>query len=210
MTRWWVSLLASINDVVALPWVILIMVLLATAVALGWYTWPAWIPRKAPSWSWLRGAIMRRGRRKRPAPPQEVPVGPEQELEDALPDLPAAELITLADQYAARGQYAEAVRERLRAIVRNLVDRRVIDHHPGWTVTELADAAALARPAVRPPLTEACGIFSTLWYGLRPANHDHDARMRALVTAVAATLDSPGGGGASPNGTAGVGAGDRS
>jgi hypothetical protein len=101
-----------------------------------------------------------------------------------LPALSAEFLLSRADHLAARGRYDLAVRERLRAIVRTLIDRQVIDHLPGWTVTELAQAAAHTRPPVRPPLTAAVGLFSDLWYGQQLALADHDAQMRLLVEEV--------------------------
>ena len=76
----------------------------------------------------------------------------------------------------------------MRAIVRELVDRGVLDHRPGWTVTELARAAAAARPAVDAPLIEAGRVFSDIWYGSRPAYAEHDARMRELVAEVRRAL----------------------
>src|SRR5437763_1372983 len=102
---------------------------------------------------------------------------------------PAVDLSSRADRLAAEGRYAEAVRERLRAIVRDLVDRGLVEHRPGWTVTELARTAAAARPAVEPPLSAAALLFSDIWYGNRPAHAEHDARMRALAREVHAAVD---------------------
>ena len=97
-------------------------------------------------------------------------------------------MLSRADRYAAEGRYAEAVRERLRAIVRTLVERGVIEHHPGWTVTELTTAAGQALPPLGPPLAEAGRIFSDIWYGEYPAGLAQDARMRELAGAVDAGL----------------------
>jgi len=110
---------------------------------------------------------------------------------DELPEVPADVLALTADELAAAGRYAEAVRERLRAIVRDLIERAVIPHTPGWTVTELAAAAGRARPAVAPPLREAAGVFSEIWYGLRPATLDDDAAMRAHAASVRQVLAEP-------------------
>jgi hypothetical protein len=159
--------------------------------------WPSWRWRR-PRWHWpgLRGiagrllawllALLRAlrwpGRRRGAEEPAESIV---EELVlaagDALPDLPADTLASLADRLAAQGRYAEAIRERLRAMVRLLVERGVIEDRPGWTVTELSAAAGLALPAVAPPLREAATVFSDVWYAQRPATADLDARMRALA-----------------------------
>jgi hypothetical protein len=148
------------------------------------WRWPGWIV----SWrwarlrelllAWLRSLRWSRRRRRVTEPvvaPELAPVPG-----DELPDLSSAAFASLADQLAAQGRYAEAVRERLRAMVRCLVERGVIEDRPGWTVTELAAAAGAALPAVAPPLTEAAGVFSDIWYGGRPAHAAADARMRAL------------------------------
>jgi len=143
--------------------------------------WPRW---RRPGWRWRwpdwRGLLWWRRRRRKPEPLDLEPPLDEPEAGDALPDVPAEALADRADRLAAEGRYAEAVRERLRAIVRELVDRGVLDHRPGWTVTELARAAAAARPTVDAPLTEAGRLFSDIWYGSRPAHAGHDARMREL------------------------------
>ncbi|MFD0741919.1 DUF4129 domain-containing protein [Phytohabitans flavus] len=118
-------------------------------------------------------------RRKRDA--QEA-VQPAPETPDTeLPDLPVAAFVSLADRFAAQGRYAEAVRERHRAMVRELIERQVVEHRPGWTVAELAGAAARARPVVDAPLRAAGGVFSEVWYGQRPAGAQHDQRMRELA-----------------------------
>jgi Domain of unknown function (DUF4129) len=70
--------------------------------------------------------------------------------------------------------------------VRALVDRQVIEHRPGWTVTELAAAAGVAEPALAAPMTAAAELFSRIWYGRHTATAAHDARMRALADQVAA------------------------
>jgi hypothetical protein len=107
---------------------------------------------------------------------------------DELPDLPAADFVSLADRFAAEGRFAEAVRERLRAIVRELIDAGLIDNRPGWTVTELATAAGAARPPVRPGLDAASRLFSDIWYGQRPATADDDRRMRGYAGQVHGAL----------------------
>ena len=118
--------------------------------------------------------------------------GPEPELvpheTDELPELPVEAFLSLADRLASEGRYAEAVRERLRGIVRELVDAGVVENRPGFTITELARAAAAARPPVRPPLDAASGLFSDIWYGQRPAGAEHDTRMREYAAAVHAAL----------------------
>jgi hypothetical protein len=216
MSRWWTEFVARISDTIALPLLLLILFVGAAILAMLWYWFPAWVPRRLPRWHWprlrwprwrprwprwqlrlrwprfrwprlrLRWPKLRwpwrRRTKKQPQPvaePMEVAV-----VDDELPDLPVVAFTSLADRLAAEGRYAEAIRERLRAIVRDLVDQRVIEHRPGWTVTELAIAAAQARPAVAGPLDAAARVFSDIWYGQRPASAEHDASMRQYMAEV--------------------------
>jgi hypothetical protein len=114
--------------------------------------------------------------------------------DDQVPDLPAEVLVLSADELAAAGRYAEAVRERLRAMLRSLIERGLLPSSPGWTVMELVRAAGRTRPALADPLNGAATIFSEIWYGLRPATVDDDMAMRrhaAAVTAIAAAEPIP-------------------
>ncbi|MFC7482508.1 DUF4129 domain-containing protein [Luedemannella flava] len=119
------------------------------------------------------------------APEPEEPVVPEDE---AVPDVPAVVLTLSADQLAESGRYAEAVRERLRAIVRDLIERQVIENRAGYTVTELATAAITARPDLAGPLGAAGATFSEIWYALRPATAADDAAMREHAARIHAIL----------------------
>jgi hypothetical protein len=196
MSRAWVDLLDAVSMVCPLPLLGLILVVLAAIVGLLWYFFPRWVPRRLPRfrrphwrgwrWRWPEWRMWFKRKKKLDAEPDVEAV-----LDtsgDELPDLPAEVFISLADRLAAEGRYAEAIRERLRAIVRDLVDRGVIEHRPGWTVTELARAAVSARPPVDQALTQATTLFSDIWYGQRPAHAEHDARMRALAERVSAAV----------------------
>jgi len=172
LTRAWAEFTGTLADLLTggLPLLVTALVLAVVVAVIGWVAWRAWRSRGG-------------------TPAETVPaVAGGDATDDQLPELPFDALMASADAHAAAGRYAEAVRDRLRAIVRDLMDRGVVEHRPGWTITELAAAAAEALPPVAEPLGEAARIFSDLWYGLRPATADHDARMRALVDAVHATL----------------------
>ncbi len=202
MGRWWDEFVARVDDTVGLGLTALLLFVAAALVAAGWYFWPKWLPRnwprragdgrerrwhwprlRRPRWRWRWPWRRRRRAEARPAEPDLVP-----HETDELPDLPAEAFRSLADRLAAEGRFAEAVRERLRGIVRELVDAGVVENRPGWTVTELAAAAGGARPPVRPPLDAASRLFSDIWYGQRPAAAEHDARMREYAAHVHAAL----------------------
>lgn len=181
--RTWNLIVAAWGDVFSLPLTALVMVLAALLTGALWYFWPSWWKALARLRRPRRRSREARGSRVRPVTDDEL-----DELEASEEELPEVEpvvFVTLADRLAAEGRYAEAVRERLRAMVRELVDRGVISHHPGWTVTELAEAAGAARPTVRPPITSATAVFSRIWYAKRPAVSDDDLRMRALAAELA-------------------------
>jgi hypothetical protein len=159
---------------------------------------PRWRPRWPrlrwrPRWPRLRWHWHWPWRRRRA--PVEPPVEPIAAQDNELPDLPVATFMSLADRLAAQGRFAEAVRERLRGILRELVDRGMLQNRPGWTVTELAAMAAAAWPPVRPPLDAACATFSEIWYGQRQATAVHDGQMRAHADRVHAALLVPAGAG---------------
>ncbi|MDR7279162.1 DUF4129 domain-containing protein [Catenuloplanes atrovinosus] len=182
-SRWWTEMVGVVDDRVGAGIAMLIVLFTAFVVAIAWYAYPAWVPRRLPRLRLPRWRLRRR-RRARPDAAEAI----ETVEIDTLPELPSNSLVTLADRYAADGRYAEAVRERHRAMVRELVEHHVIEHHPEWTVTELAGAAVRARPALDAPLRTAGTIFSDIWYGQHPAEPGHDQRMRELSTELGAAL----------------------
>lgn len=106
--------------------------------------------------------------------------------EEALPELPSDELLARALHYMAAGDYRSAVREWLRVMVRDLVERAVIEHRPGWTVTELARGAGQALPPIAAGLDEAARVFSDIWYGGRDAGPSAASRMQELHAEITA------------------------
>ncbi|MEE3919769.1 hypothetical protein V2I01_20240 [Micromonospora sp. BRA006-A] len=48
VSRWWTETVAALGDVVPLPLAALILLAVALLVALGWYFFPAWVPRRLP------------------------------------------------------------------------------------------------------------------------------------------------------------------
>jgi hypothetical protein len=85
-------------------------------------------------------------------------------------ELSAAQHRERADAAAAEGRYDEAVRERLRAVVRELEARGVLDRRPGRTAGEVARDGGAAVPAVADDLRRATTTFDEVWYGGRTAD----------------------------------------
>lgn len=102
------------------------------------------------------------------------------------PDRSAAAHRAAADRHAAEGRWAEAVRERFRAVVRALEERDLLVPAPGRTADEVAGEAGRLLPAAAADLATAARIFDDVWYGGRPATPEHDARLRDADAAVAA------------------------
>jgi len=85
-----------------------------------------------------------------------------------------------ADAHAARGEWAEAVRERFRAVVRGLEERDLIDIRPGRTADEAAADGGVALPTCAGQLRAAARTFDDVWYGGVPATAAMDAGLRAV------------------------------
>ena len=94
--------------------------------------------------------------------------------------LSAAAHRTLAEQAAGEGRFADAVRERLRAIVRDLEARGALDPRPGRTAGEVARDGGAAVPALADDLRQAAVTFDEIWYGGR----DADASSYAVLVGV--------------------------
>lgn len=77
----------------------------------------------------------------------------------------AQEYRQAAEEARARGDLAGAVRERFRAIVRELNDRGVLDEREGRTVDEIATQAADRLPEHTDGLRTAATLFDDVVYG---------------------------------------------
>ncbi|MEK8228078.1 DUF4350 domain-containing protein [Oerskovia sp. M15] len=77
----------------------------------------------------------------------------------------ATELRAAATAAAATGDWATAVVERYRAVIRSLEERVVLDPRPGRTAHEAADAAALRLPSLTDRLAAGARLFDDVRYG---------------------------------------------
>lgn len=93
----------------------------------------------------------------------------------------------LADGHADAGRWDDAVRERMRAIVRSLEERTILEPRRGRTAADAAREGGRALPRAASALRDAARIFDETVYGGRPADADADARLRAADEEVAAT-----------------------
>ncbi|MTD59665.1 DUF4129 domain-containing protein [Amycolatopsis pithecellobii] len=85
-----------------------------------------------------------------------------------------------AESAFVAGDFAAAVRERFRAVVRGLEEREVLEALSGRTADEAARDAAVRLPAAREELAAAARLFDDVHYGDRPATGDDYRRLVAL------------------------------
>jgi type II secretory pathway pseudopilin PulG len=82
--------------------------------------------------------------------------------------LTAVQHRTTAESYAAEGNWAAAIRHRLRAVARELEETGVLNPTPGRTANELARDAGVALPHLADELSQAATAFNDVTYGERP------------------------------------------
>jgi hypothetical protein len=83
-------------------------------------------------------------------------------------ELSSAEHRATAEQCATAGNWAAAIRHRLRAVARQLEETAVLDPVPGRTATELARDAGRALPNLASELSGAANAFNDVTYGELP------------------------------------------
>ncbi|RAY14502.1 DUF4129 domain-containing protein [Actinomadura craniellae] len=96
-----------------------------------------------------------------------------------------------AERHALAGEWAEAIRERLRAIARDLEERAILPARPGRTADELAGEAGTELPDHADELRACVLIFDDVWYGDRPGTEAGYARLTALDTALRSARPRP-------------------
>nr|WP_202547313.1 DUF4129 domain-containing protein [Streptomyces sp. SID2119] len=94
----------------------------------------------------------------------------------------AAQHRAAADAHAAALRWTEAVQERMRAIVRSLEERALLDPRPGRTADEAATEAGRALPGHATRLRSAARDFDDVTYGGRAAGQPTYLALRALDT----------------------------
>lgn len=95
-------------------------------------------------------------------------------------ELTAARHRSIAEQFAAQGDWSAAIRHRVRALARHLEETGVLDAVPGRTATELARDAAVALPGLAAGLYSAASTFNDVTYGARPGTESAYREIAAL------------------------------
>lgn len=92
----------------------------------------------------------------------------------------AADHRAAAEAHAAQGHWNQAVQERMRALVRSLEERALLDVRPGRTADEAAADAGLPLPAHADRLRAAARDFDDVTYGGRGATETSYRRLADL------------------------------
>ncbi|MET8815128.1 DUF4129 domain-containing protein [Streptomyces sp. NPDC004549] len=92
----------------------------------------------------------------------------------------AADHRATAEAHAAQGHWDQAVQERVRAVVRALEERTLLDARPGRTADEAAAEAGHALPDHADRLRSAARDFDDVTYGGRSASEETYWRLSAL------------------------------
>lgn len=92
----------------------------------------------------------------------------------------AADHRAAAEAHAAQGHWSQAVQERMRAIVRSLEERTLLDIRPGRTADEAAAEAGRALPSHTDRLRSAARDFDDVTYGGRAASEQSYHRIAEL------------------------------
>lgn len=106
--------------------------------------------------------------------------------------LTAAQHRATAETHAAQGEWAAAIRHRLRAVARQLEETGILNPAPGRTANELASDAGAALPHLADALSQAATAFNDVTYGEQPGTQgayqliaDIDDKLRSRSAAVA-------------------------
>ncbi|NJP66173.1 DUF4129 domain-containing protein [Streptomyces spiramenti] len=118
----------------------------------------------------------------------------------------AAEYRAAADAHAASGAWREAVRDRMRALVRSLEERTLLDARPGRTADEAATEAGTVLPELADRMRAAARLFDAVTYGDAPAAEDDHRRLLELDDTVRRTRPSLAGPSTPPGGAPFAGA----
>lgn len=84
------------------------------------------------------------------------------------PTVSAVQYRDRAAGLAREGRWAEAISERMRAIIRASEERGIADARPGRTADELADLVATQAPEAGVAMAAAADVFDRVRYGGRP------------------------------------------
>jgi hypothetical protein len=118
-------------------------------------------------------------------------------------DLSATEHRATAEAYANQGNWAAAIRHRLRAVGRQLEETGMLNPVPGRTANELARDAGELLPEFEGELRRAATVFNDVTYGEQPGT-EPNYRMVADLDEALRRHAGPSGAGATAHGIPGT------
>jgi hypothetical protein len=121
--------------------------------------------------------VIRLGRTVQRSPQQEVGAA-------SSTARPPSDWLAEAERLEAIGAWRDGLRCRYRALVGDLIDRRLVVDVPGRTAGEYRRDVAEAAPAASGEFAGATELFERAWYGDRSTGADESARFRALADRV--------------------------
>lgn len=114
--------------------------------------------------------------------PRRTPTGPDSLFDDSPRS--ASAYRRAAEAHAAAGRWNQAVQERMRAVVRSLEERTLLDARPGRTADEAAAEAGRPLPQLADELRTAARCFDDVTYGGRTTDRHAYERLRDLDDAL--------------------------
>lgn len=113
---------------------------------------------------------------------------------DAALDLdstrPPADYREMSEAAARAGDWTAAVRDRYRAVIRELEIRTILDPRPARTAWEAAITAAKTLPEVEAELSAGADLFNAVMYGDQTAEQSDYQQMSAYDAAITRQADS--------------------
>ncbi len=105
------------------------------------------------------------------------------------PTRPASDYRMLAEQYAARQDWRSAVRDRFRAVVRELEVKTILDVRPARTAWEAAYSAVAVIPECRDDLFAGADLFNRVLYGDQHCDETSYSQMIMIDESVTRAVD---------------------
>jgi len=109
---------------------------------------------------------------------EDEPTDAEARIEE---ERPASEWRSDAERAESEGRWKDAMRDRYRELVAELIERRVLPDVAGRTTGELRADMAGHEPLMADPFSEACLLFELPWYADLATGAEENSRIRELT-----------------------------
>lgn len=103
--------------------------------------------------------------------------------------VPPADYRARAEEHANRGDWPAAVRDRFRALIRELEVRTIIDVRPARTATEAAWATVQVMPQANDDMQQGADLFNQVMYSDQPTEREAYLQLIAIDARVTYSAD---------------------